>query len=141
MWYNPFIIWTLKSPFHRFISGAFMLMTYKGRKSGKEYTIPVNYVRDAETFYTISLRERTWWRNLRGGAVVSILIKGESLEATARAFEDQIAIEEQLKTILSIAPSNAKYLEIKIDDQGNPNDQDISKAAKTRVVVETVTNS
>ena len=66
MWFNPIIQWLLRSPLHLMVSKNMMLMTYTGRKSGKIYTTPMNYLAIGEAFYTISTRERRWWRNLRG---------------------------------------------------------------------------
>ena len=45
MWFNPMITWLLRSPLHGLVSKSIMLITYKGRKSSKEYTTPVNYLR------------------------------------------------------------------------------------------------
>jgi hypothetical protein len=41
MWYNPIMRGLLNSPMHFFASKNMMLMTYKGRKSGKTYTLRV----------------------------------------------------------------------------------------------------
>jgi hypothetical protein len=67
MWYNSMMKWILRSPLHGLISKSTMLITYTGHKSGKLYTIPVNYVRDEDVLSVTSYRHRTWWRNLRGG--------------------------------------------------------------------------
>jgi len=54
MWYNPIMKWILGSPLHRVVSKSTMLVTFTGRKSGKQYTIPVNYVREGDVFYVTS---------------------------------------------------------------------------------------
>ena len=36
----------LRSPFHGILSKNMMLLSFKGRKSGKVYTFPVGYARD-----------------------------------------------------------------------------------------------
>jgi len=59
MWFNPIMIWLLKSPLHGFISKGVMLVTVTGRKSGKFFLTPTNYVRDGNTLWVISWRERT----------------------------------------------------------------------------------
>jgi hypothetical protein len=35
MGYNTLLIWLLRSPFHGFLSGSMMLISFRGRKSGK----------------------------------------------------------------------------------------------------------
>lgn len=41
--YNPVVIWVLRSPFHGLMSGSTMLLSYKGRKSGRTYVTLINY--------------------------------------------------------------------------------------------------
>lgn len=62
MWFNPMMKWLIASPLHIFVSKNMMLITYTGRKSGVTYTTPVNYLREGNTLYVTSWRERTWWR-------------------------------------------------------------------------------
>jgi len=66
--YNPVLIQLLRSPLHGLLSKSVMLITYAGRKSGKEYTAPVSYVRHDGALLIVASREHAWWRNLRGGA-------------------------------------------------------------------------
>ena len=40
---NDFISWVLRSPLHGMLSNGMMLITVIGRKTGKEYTLPVGY--------------------------------------------------------------------------------------------------
>jgi hypothetical protein len=45
MWFmnkiaNPFVRLILRSPLHGLFSAALLLITYLGRKSAKEYTLP-----------------------------------------------------------------------------------------------------
>jgi hypothetical protein len=42
--YNPIVSWLLRSPLQGLMSSSTMLITFAGRKSGKTYTTPVNYV-------------------------------------------------------------------------------------------------
>jgi hypothetical protein len=41
---NDFMSWVLRSPLHGMLSNSMMLITVKGHKTGKEYTLPVNYL-------------------------------------------------------------------------------------------------
>ncbi|MCB0144872.1 MAG: nitroreductase family deazaflavin-dependent oxidoreductase, partial [Caldilineaceae bacterium] len=77
---NPMMKFILQSPLHRIASSQIMLITVTGRKSGKQYTTPVNFVEiddfeDEGLLSVVSHQHRTWWRNLRGGAPVTIVLR------------------------------------------------------------------
>ena len=73
----------LRSPLHRLLSGSTMLITVTGSKSGREYTTPVNYVRDGDQLTVVSRRERSWWRNVAGGAPVTVTLLGREVAGRA----------------------------------------------------------
>jgi hypothetical protein len=50
------------------MSNSVMLLTYRGRRSGRAFTTPISYVRDGEDLLAVAFRDHAWWRNLRGGA-------------------------------------------------------------------------
>jgi len=79
---NPAMRVILRSPLHALVSGSTMLVTVTGRRSGQTYTTPVNYVREGDTVTVFSWRDRTWWRNLRGGAPVTLRLRGRDLRGT-----------------------------------------------------------
>ena len=74
---NPFVGFLLQSPLHGLLGAKFMLITVTGRKTGRTYTTPVNYVREGDTLTVISRKNRTWWRNLSEAAPVFVRIKGK----------------------------------------------------------------
>jgi deazaflavin-dependent oxidoreductase (nitroreductase family) len=77
VWYNSLIAALLRSPLHGALSGSFMLLTVTGRKTGRAYTTPVNFGQAGDTLTCFSKRDRTWWRNLREGAPVTVLLRGQ----------------------------------------------------------------
>lgn len=133
---NPIIALLLRSPLHGFLSRSTMLVTVTGRKSGKSYTTPVNYVRQGNTLYTLSLRERSWWRNLRGGARVTLVLRGKEIRGKGTVIETNGGVAEALSAYLQLAPQYARYLRIQTDEQGHPATQDINDQAQSRVVVQ-----
>src|SRR5512135_340764 len=96
MWYNSLMAWLLHSPLHGMISKSIMLLTVTGRKSGKAYSTPVNYVRAGNTLWVTSPRGRTWWRNLKSGAPVRVLFGGRELQARGEAIVDKPTVAETL---------------------------------------------
>jgi deazaflavin-dependent oxidoreductase (nitroreductase family) len=135
MGYNSIMAWLLRSPLHGLISRSFMLITFTGRKSGRVYTTPVNYVRDGDVLSVVSFRHRTWWRNLRGGAPVTVRVQGQDLQATGEVVEDDAGVAARLMAHLKQAPSYARYLQVALDPNGQPNPEDVARAAKDRVMV------
>ena len=47
----------LRSPLHGMMSKFIMLISFRGRKSGKLYTIPVGYMQDGDTLHRSRLVE------------------------------------------------------------------------------------
>ncbi len=85
---NPVVRALLRSPAHRLLSGRVLLITYDGRRSGRTFTLPVQYVRDgADVVITVGWPEhKSWWRNFEGdGADVVLRIAGADVRGRARA--------------------------------------------------------
>ena len=138
MWFNPIMCWLLRSPLHSLASKNMMLMTYKGRKSGKFYTTPMNFLPMGEALYTTSTRERVWWRNLRGGAEVRLRLQGQDVPACAESIEEQGEVPRLLEQTFEINPHLARYMDVRIDPDGTPNPEDIARLAQERIMVRTV---
>ena len=80
---NPFVALLLRSPLHGLLGGSVALITVTGRKSGRRYTTPVQFVRRGATLYVTSRPERRWWRNLRDEAPVALQLGGRRVNAVA----------------------------------------------------------
>lgn len=80
---NPINKAILRSPLHGLMSKSTMLITFRGRKSGKTYTTPVEYHRVGQSITVYSWQNRSWWKNLRGGAPVTLRVRGKDLSGTA----------------------------------------------------------
>ena len=135
MWFNPIMIWLLKSPLHGFISKNVMLTTVTGRKSGKQISTPTNYLREGNTLWVISWRDRTWWKNLRGGAKVQVLLAGKTVQGRGQVIEEQSAVAQSLFDYYKQAPQTAKYVQIGLDAAGKPLVADCERAAQKMVVI------
>lgn len=135
MWFNPIMIWLLKSPLHGFISKNVMLITVTGRKSGNPISTPTNYLLDGNTLWVISWRDRKWWRNLRGGANVRVLLAGQNLEGRGQVIEEEKAVTRDLFDYYKKAPKNAKYVGIGLDAAGLPVLADCESASQKMVTI------
>jgi len=89
---NPALLTVLRSRAHRLASGRVALITYTGRRSGREHTIPVFY-RDKGDEVTIAVGwpdRKVWWRNLTGeGGSVRLVVRGQKLWGHAVATRDE----------------------------------------------------
>ena len=89
----------LRSPLHRLASGSLMLITYRGRRSGNRFTIPVMYA-EREGTLTIFVghpERKQWWRNFRDGLEVEVRLRGRRLRGRAEVIDaNRAAVETYL---------------------------------------------
>ncbi len=136
MWYNPLITWFLRSPLHSLLSLNMMLITYTGSKSGQVFTVPVSYVREENTIWVISMRKRTWWRSLRGGAPITLRLRGKDIAAQAEAFADDLPTKiTGLTAYAKEFPDVAKEIGIRFDLNKEPLIDDIKREADKRILI------
>lgn len=134
--YNPIVTWLLRSPLHRFLDQNTMVMTVSGRRSGKLYTFPVSYIRDGETLLVISQKDRTWWKNLQGGAKVSVFVQGHTLHARGETFTDTEMAANILLQILQRVPAYQRLLHVPLATNGQPeHPEDLTRLAQDHVIV------
>jgi hypothetical protein len=77
---NPVVRRLLASPVHDLVGESTVLVGFRGRRTGRELSTPANAVVDGDVLTLTSRRRRAWWRNLRGGAPVSITVGGRAGE-------------------------------------------------------------
>ena len=131
---NDFMSWVLRSPFHGMLSNGMMLITVTGQKTGKRFTFPVGYYEEGGHLWVITSRDRAWWKNLRGGANVDLLLKRKSVTASAELELDEMAVEKRMYEYIQHVPRAAKPLGIRVDNE-NVNAEDIARTAKNRLFV------
>jgi len=134
----PFVNHAMKlilcSPVHGMISKNIMQITFTGRKSGKTYTTPVSYSQQGNQVFVFS--HATWWKNLRGGATVTLRIRGQDFQGLAEPVaEDKQAVAAGLMAHLRKVPSDARYYSVTFDDHRSPRAEEVEKAAQTVVVI------
>lgn len=130
---NDFVAFFLRTPLHVFM-GDTMLITVTGRKTGKQYSTPVGFYREGDTLWVISNRDRTWWRNVKNGANVSLLLKGKTLNAFAEAEMNAKVVEQHVRDYIHHMPTAAKSFGIRIENE-TPNSEDIARVAKDKLFV------
>jgi deazaflavin-dependent oxidoreductase (nitroreductase family) len=124
----------LRSPVHAMVSKTVMLITFAGRKSGKTYSTPVSYSQDGDQVYVFTHGE--WWKNLRGGAPVTLRIQGRELQGLPETIaEDKQAVAAALTAHLRKVPNDARFYGVTFDDHKDPREEEVEKAAQNAVMI------
>lgn len=135
-WMNGFMKFMLRSPLHWPISKSVLLITFTGRKSGKEYTTPVSYVRDGDTVTVVTKSFRTWWKNLETHPQVTLRLGGKRLTGQANVATSPDKVAPLLAAFLAKVPRDARYYGITMGPDGQPDQEQVVALAPHIVVVQ-----
>jgi hypothetical protein len=134
---NPMMRMLLQSPLHWLVSSSLMLITFKGRRSGRTFVTPVRYVKSNGTIRCFSSSETQWWRNLRNGVDVVLRVKGENIHCRTTVIEgNPERVKPLLSQYLSIFPQDAAYHAIRLNPDKSLVEADLDAASKEAIVVE-----
>lgn len=97
-----------------------------GRKSGRQYTIPVAYTRAGDELLVGT--PFGWGRNLRTGEAVTIRYKGRRRPAGVRVITDEPGVVDAYATMARDNHNFAKFNKIALDADGNPDPADLHDA-------------
>ena len=146
MWFmnriaNPLVRLLLRSPLHGLMSASVLLITYRGRKTGKAHTLPTQYARDGSQVYIVvgMPEQKTWWRNLRGGQAVSLTLAGKVVPGQAVIVDgssDRELAARALACYVSRFPSAARLRNIRREPDGSLNRDDLRQAAGSLIAVQ-----
>jgi len=131
---NRAMKFVLTSPVHGMVSKTILLISFKGSRSGKSFTTPVSYSQDGDQ--VVIFTHADWWKNLRGGAPVTLRIQGQDFQGLAEPVaEDKQAIAEALAKHLRKVQSDARYYGVTFDEAGNPRAEEVEKGARSAVMI------
>jgi deazaflavin-dependent oxidoreductase (nitroreductase family) len=132
---KPFVSMILRSLLHRLLSSRVLLLTFTGRKTGKEFTIPVGYTREGETLTLFS--SRGWWKNLRGGAPVAARLRGRRRTGRAEVIEDRAAALAAAERVVARygAKDAGRRIGLALDDTSPPSHDDLAAAMEGHAVI------
>ncbi len=132
---NFFMKTLVNSPLHPLLGKSFAVITVTGRKTGKPIETPVNVVRLGGTLTVISLRNRTWWRNLRGGRTARLRHVGKRLPVRGEVVETPAEVEAGMTEYFAQYPGYAKYFNVTLGPDGKPDPRELERAAGERVLI------
>ena len=138
LWFliNPVVAFLARSPLHFLISHQVLVIQFKGRKSGKQYLVPVSYHEHESSYTCVTLRSNIWWRNLKEVSHTKIWLKGtlKNAQIDLEFNNDQI-VENTLRDLVTNNRVDAYFAKIKLNKDGSPDSDDLIKAGKIHTVL------
>ena len=132
---NFFVKTLLNSPLYPLLGRSFAMITVTGRKTGRAITTPINTIFIDDVLTVISMRERTWWRNLRNGRTALLRQAGRTFPMRAQVVETPAEIAAWMRKYFDIYPGYAKYFKVQLGSDGKPTLQELERLASERVVI------
>ena len=132
---NFFIKTIVNSPLNFLLGASFAVITIAGHKTGRRFSTPINVKRHGDTWTVISMRSRTWWRNLRGGAVAQLRVGGKQVKVHGDIIETTTDVAVGLVEYFRQYPSYAKYFDIHISADGQPDPRELERVANDRIII------
>lgn len=80
----------LRSPLHGMMSKSLLVLSYEGRRSGKRYELPLQYIADDSGLYIWAgnATAKTWWRNFETPTLVEVSLRHRQIDAKASLVDD-----------------------------------------------------
>ena len=89
---NPVLRLLLRTPLLGAAREQLMVISFKGRKSGRQYTIPVSAHRIDGNIY--ALTGAPWKANFRDGATAEVLLDGKTTAMHGELIQDRAAVAD-----------------------------------------------
>tara|TARA_B110000014_G_scaffold128586_1_gene88653 strand:+ start:2409 stop:2840 length:432 start_codon:yes stop_codon:yes gene_type:complete len=131
---NPIVIALLNSPLHFIFSNKIMVITFFGRRSGKEYRTPVSYMKNEKEIICVTSIENVWWKNFQTESRVFLQIRGNSLQAKALSIINYDEVKQGLTDILNHSPVDSFFAGVRLSN-GVPRQDDIDKVSHEHVLM------
>ena len=138
LWFliNPVVAFLARSPLHFLISHQVLVIRFKGRKSGKQYLVPVSYHEYESSYTCVTLRSNIWWRNLKEVSHTKIWLKGKLKNAQIDLeFNNDQIVESTLRDLVTNNRVDAYFAKIKLNKDGSPDSDDLIQAGKIHTVL------
>lgn len=96
-----------------------MLITFRGRVSGKHFTTPIGYLRQGKTVDCFT--DHRWSKNLVTRPEVTLLIQGRRSQGTAEVIRDEReTVARALLEYCTPGPMAARAFHVELDASGKP---------------------
>ncbi len=129
---KPVMLTVLGSPLHGLLSRDILALSYRGRRSGRTFTLPLSYVAIGERMY-LCTRDSLWARNLRDEPAVEIVLRGQRVPAVAHVLDS--ASDEALAGLRAFLTRNPRTGETLYDLRRGPDENDLRREVLRSTVV------
>ncbi len=102
--------WALRLPFRTPLSQQLMLLSFRGRKSGRLYRQPVSYIPDGSTLLTPG--GGRWKLNLREGQPIQAHLRGRWVFARPEFVRDPDVVEQLLSKMMAANPRVTSFVPV-----------------------------
>ncbi len=88
-WWNRVVVDLLLSPAHVLLSRGVVLLRYRGPRTGRTITLPVQYAEAGDDLivYVARAETKTWWRSFSWPQPARMALRGQRLIARARVLD------------------------------------------------------
>ncbi len=83
-----FQVWLLRRGLLGSLGDEIMVITVKGRKTGRQYSTPIGFLRDGDTIIALS-RGSNWFKNAVATGTAQVEIKKQKSDVRVEAVTDQ----------------------------------------------------
>jgi deazaflavin-dependent oxidoreductase (nitroreductase family) len=135
---NTFTAAVLRSPLHKPLSNGLLLLSYQGRRSGKRYELPLQYLESDGSLYIWAgnAETKTWWRNFEAPAAVAVRLRGKDVDAKASMVDDPTTRADLLGAYVERYPYTTPNGRPRFfGDRWHPTDEELADLAESVVIV------
>lgn len=125
---NPVMRFVLRSPLAGLVRNQFMVLNFTGRKTGREYSIPLSaHLIDGQLY---ALTGSPWKQNFRGGGPVRVVYNGKTTAMRGELIRDRAVVSDLLlRCAQSYGAQRAqRMIGLKFRDQGIPTRDEFAEA-------------
>ena len=126
----------LRSWVHGVMSSSVLLLSFRGRRTGRHISVPLRYMKNERGFVCFTTDNAAWWRNFEEPHAVNVLVAGKNLRGIASAKRVTAGKPlDVLRLFLKRFPSDAGYHSVSVV-RGIPSESDLTGASKRSVQVQ-----
>lgn len=109
---NPLVRGLLRSPAHGLLSGSLLVLSYRGRRSGRLFSIPVQYASEEGAFLVVAAmaESKQWWRTFRQPAPAELTLRRERIPVTGALVAGPAETRAALAAYAAARPRAARAL-------------------------------
>jgi len=133
---NAMMTFFLKTPVLQKRIGKYVaLLTFTGRRSGRQYTIPVSYQQRDNSVLMLTTKARSWWRNFEDEPEVELRLAGQTRTGTAEAHVGTDADLDEAIGFFTSRPRDAQAHGVGMLSNGSPDPEDVKTLLPLIVLV------